>query len=433
MRYLPLVILLVLSFSLGITLQKAISIAQDELKVQTTPQSQPAIQSRVNGEDYWIVELDSAWVPVRDDGTIIKEYDNSSYEAVKLHYIAKSIYVARSSQDYPYKKSDTFLIMQGNVQTKITFLQTYYPQMPDELKPYVADMISAATELNNTLSSTLTALNNLKGVEGNMLSTRIDEDRYKLWRSKFVSSLSGISDVVAKAYLYDSKKNTFLEVASNFTQRDDVSPEDRQLVKSFMTGVDIVGIPSSLPSLKEFVNNWDNWLNTQLSADAVDVASSNYYENFLDLLIKSDVSRIGLEAYSRINSATQSYSDISYAIGSCLDELGVRSRYENVGEYIDKATADYQAGKEFYDAGDYSSAEAKFNSSLSWIEKAEKDIEALQGLTCSSPGINLSSYVLPLIILLGIGIAVYYFKFRPKQPEEEEGDEYEGYEGYEYY
>ena len=435
MRYIALVLMLLLSFSLSITLQKATSIAQDELKIQTTPQSVPAIQSKVSGDEFWIVELDSVWVPVKNNGTIVKEYDNESYEAVKLHYVARNIYLASSRQDYITRKTNTFLIMQGNVQAKISFLQTYYPQMPDELKRYVSDMLQAATDLDNSLDSTLSALNSLKAIEGNIMSTQIDGDKYALWSEKFRGALSGINNVVGKAYLYDNKKNAFLEAASNYTLRDDVSPESRQLVKSFMTGVDITGIPSTLPSLNDYVSNWDNWFKTQLSDAAVQVASTNHYEAFIDALSKSDVNKLGLEAYSRINSVTQAYSDVGYSIGDCLDELGVRDKYDDTKGFIDKASEDYQSGKDFYDSGDYSAAMEKFNSSIQWVEKAENNIDSMKGLECGQSNGGIPSYAMVLGVILIIGIGVYYFKMRPKGPGEgeEEGEEYEDYDSYGYY
>ncbi len=447
MRYIVGVAVLVLLILAGafsqITLNKATAIAQKALDLETIPQSNPAIPSVVDNTSYYIIEFDNYWLPVRaEDGNYSKEFDDASFEAVKLHQAIQFVYLARSNEGYPHKLVNNLVLLQGNVQSKISFYESYVPQLPDELRPSAEELLGKARDLDDTIGTAIEDLNALKGLEDGILSSWIDPEKLAEWKKAFAKSVSDLTAVAQAGYEFEDARSQFVNLATAYVQNESNDLESRNLVANFVSNSAINGVPSTLGQYENQASTWLNWLNTVMSNTNIESKARERYQNALDRVAYVDVRSLKIEAYTKVSLVKTSFEDLQSNIGYCINELpsSKRKKYEEAEEYYNKSIAMYNKGSILLNQSDYQGARQAFQDAIGWAEKAGPLITELSELSCpekppepETPGyieFVQKNWVYLVGGLLALMVLIYIFT-RPKKPREEPQEYYpEDYEDY---
>ena len=425
-----------------VTLSRASSIAQKALEVQTQPQSIPDVEVLSDGNSYYVIELDNYWLPVNvEDGSYSQTFDNSSFEAVKLHQFGKSLVTARRNTGYPTKLSSNFAILQGNVESKMTFYQTYIPQLPDQLNSQASDLMKSAQDLDNAIIKVTGDLDKLGKYEDRMLSLGISEDNLTVWRSDFSRVLGDIDLVVKRGYSFDEMKSALIQNGTEYAQNESNPLDKRNLVANFLSSVSIEGIPSSLPNYKKMKDTWANWFSNVMSDSVLSSKSRQIYLDTLDRINYIKARRLKINAYDQVLAVKTGFEDVKSRIGWCVSELpySKRDKYKSAMDYYNKSLLSYNQGAEMLNQSNYSAAIESFQDAIGWSEKAQPYLSELSSVSCPQPNEpKQTNNMLTLMqknwvyIVVGLVLLIIILALMKRKPKEKESEGEESY-GYDYY
>ncbi len=425
-----------------VTLSRASSIAQKALEVQTQPQSIPDVEVLSDGSSYYVIELDNYWLPVNvEDGSYSQTFDNSSFEAVKLHQFGKSLVTARRNTGYPTKLSSNFAILQGNVESKMTFYQTYIPQLPDQLNSQASDLMKSAQDLDNAIIKVTGDLDKLGKYEDRMLSLGISEDNLTVWRSDFSRVLGDIDLVVKRGYSFDEMKSALIQNGTEYAQNESNPLDKRNLVANFLSSVSIEGIPSSLPNYKKVKDTWANWFSNVMSDSVLSSKSRQIYLDTLDRINYIKARRLKINAYDQVLAVKTGFEDVKSRIGWCVSELpySKRDKYKSAMDYYNKSLLSYNQGAEMLNQSNYSAAIESFQDAIGWSEKAQPYLSELSSVSCPQPNEpKQTNNMLTLMqknwvyIVVGLVLLIIILALMKRKPKEKESEGEESY-GYDYY
>ncbi len=423
---LVLVVMLPLAHSL-ISINKAGAIAQSAIHTPISPSSNPGIPSIVDNTTYYVIEFGDVWVPVNaDTGEAVTEYKDDAFNAVYLHQFAQLVISAKKNDGYPTKLINSLIVLQGNVETKMIYYKTYLPQMPDNLKPKLAQALNDMKALDNAINRTINDIDKLKKIDDYILSVSISSQNETDWRHTFSQVLNDMSDVVMKGYAFDNSRGNFVSDAAKFVQNDSEDIQKRSLVANFIADCGVDGIPTTLPNYKNIVSNWNSWLSSVLSKSVVENKSRQKYLSSLDTFNQIKAKDLKIKAYTKVSAVKTGFEGIKAQIGGCVDQLPTlyKKKYHDAEVYYNRSLSAYNEGSLYLNQSNYTLAVLRFEDAMGWAEKLGPLITQLSKANCPKPvpeqtqqngiiGIiqrNWIAIVSFLIIVLGV---VYFFQNRP--------------------
>lgn len=434
MKRIAVLLLLLLSLAVAeeVSVDRAAQIAATEypeLASSVPPASRPTQLAVTEDGEYWIIEFEDVWVPVKRDGTLLKEEEAEIVKAYQVHYALQKIIKQRDKNDYPVNQDTSLTLLLGDVENKETYLVSYQPQLPVELQDDATLLITDAQDLKSSINNALISILAVRARENEVLFNPASYSDFEDWRTDFEFMLDSFSMVATHGYAYNDARTQFNLEAQMFLNTSNNTAQ-KEIAQAFVSGIAIANIPGSLPGLESAVSQWKtNWLNIVLTDEKTQEGSEELYIKYGEIYSGQTVSILGQEAYTKVQSLATTVPVLVADLGSCLDDLNPeeRRKLRELNETYGKASESYTKGANYERTLDENNARIEYLNAISWADDAEvlenelADLECPTATATPTPGGNIlldfitSFWGIVFIVLVVLLVGLYWWNNRKEE------------------